>query len=152
MKKRSSDEDISLLYGKRLKLDADSSDSSLNSHPGNEEEDDEVSRRFACKRVCAVCEPLFIDSLQEVDKHFKKLINKHKLAVKEDLERLFEWKNNDTKWCTTCEPMLNYEIKKIQSQYHQLIDDNFWVLAKKSSKIHNTNFYNRYNLKINKRW
>ncbi|CAG9859953.1 unnamed protein product [Phyllotreta striolata] len=147
--KHFSDDNISKLYGKKLKLTVDSSSSSLNSYPGDEDEG-ELYHHFANKRICAMCEPLFMNSLSEVDRNFKKLLIKYKQAIKDEVERLFEAKGSK-QWCMICDPELSYEVKRIQNRYQHLIDSHFSSLAQKTSKFHNTNFYNRFTLKASKR-
>nr|CAH7760678.1 unnamed protein product [Callosobruchus chinensis] len=118
-------------------------------------ESNKVDRRssnchFYFKQVCAVCEPMFLSSLQEAKRKVREVIAQHWMDVKGEMAQTFSQKFVEH-CCVSCEPILQSEVKKILRQYQHLLDAKFQEIMELSHNIVTSNLYKKYDFKTIKR-
>nr|CAI5867905.1 unnamed protein product [Callosobruchus analis] len=102
------------------------------------------------KQVCAVCEPMFLSSLQGAKRKVREVIAQHWMGVKGEMAQTFSQKFVE-RCCVSCEPILQSEVKKILRQYQQLLDSKFQEIMELCHNIVTSNLYKKYDFKTIKR-
>lgn len=109
-------------------------------------QDEEGQNTFHFKQVCSVCEPTFIENMQENRRRFRRIVAKHWMEMKNETAHLFTI--TDYKPCIHCKAVLEDQAKKINKEYARLLDTKIQQLMEDCKTITCTDLYKKYDFKV----